>query len=129
MTKTIKRDGTLVEFNREKIYNAIMKAMKLGSGIVSEPTARLISLEAENKYGKVDTVSIFEIETFVFERLVHHGHELTAKAYEGYRAIQSFKRETNTTDNSILGLIPPVPGILQARTLEWVAISFSNAGK
>ena len=23
----------------------------------------------------------------------------------------------------------PVPGILQARTLEWVAIAFSNAGK
>ena len=23
----------------------------------------------------------------------------------------------------------PVPGIFQARTLEWVAISFSNAGK
>ena len=23
----------------------------------------------------------------------------------------------------------PVPGILQAKTLEWVAISFSNAGK
>ena len=23
----------------------------------------------------------------------------------------------------------PVPGILQARTLEWVAISFPNAGK
>ena len=26
-------------------------------------------------------------------------------------------------------LITPVPGILQARTLEWVAISFSNAWK
>jgi len=24
---------------------------------------------------------------------------------------------------------PPIPGILQARTLEWVAISFSNAWK
>ena len=23
----------------------------------------------------------------------------------------------------------PIPGILQARTLEWVAISFSNAGR
>ena len=23
----------------------------------------------------------------------------------------------------------PIPGILQARTLEWVAISFSNEGK
>ena len=31
----------------------------------------------------------------------------------------------------IEGSLPgsPVPGILQARTLEWVAISFSNAGK
>ena len=23
----------------------------------------------------------------------------------------------------------PVPGVLQARTLEWAAVSFSNAGK
>ena len=30
-------------------------------------------------------------------------------------------------DGSPLG--SSVPGILQARTLEWVAISFSNAGK
>ena len=36
-----------------------------------------------------------------------------------------------TLRNSIDGSLPgsPVPGILQARTLEWVAISFSNAGK
>ena len=34
-----------------------------------------------------------------------------------------------TLCNSIDGSPPdsPVPGILQARTLEWVAISFSNA--
>ena len=34
-----------------------------------------------------------------------------------------------TLCNPIDGLPPgsPVPGILQARTLEWVAISFSNA--
>jgi len=34
-----------------------------------------------------------------------------------------------TLCNSIEGSPPgsPVPGILQARTLEWVAISFSNA--
>ena len=36
-----------------------------------------------------------------------------------------------TLRNPIDGNPPgsPVPGILQARTLEWVAISFSNAGK
>ena len=36
-----------------------------------------------------------------------------------------------TLCNPIDGSPPgsPVPGILQARPLEWVAISFSNAGK
>ena len=33
----------------------------------------------------------------------------------------------NPTDGSPPG--SPVPGILQARTLEWGAIAFSNAGK
>jgi len=36
-----------------------------------------------------------------------------------------------TLCNPIAGSPPgsPVPGILQARTLEWVAISFSSGGK
>ena len=34
---------------------------------------------------------------------------------------------TITKSDSLPG--SPVPGILQARTLEWIAISFSNAGK
>ena len=37
---------------------------------------------------------------------------------------QSCPTLCDPTDNS-----PPVPGILQARALEWVAISFPNAGK
>ena len=39
----------------------------------------------------------------------------------------SHVRLCDPMDGSPLG--SPVPGILQARTLEWVAISFSNAGK
>ena len=40
------------------------------------------------------------------------------------KLLQSFPTLCNSTDGS-----PPssaIPGILQARTLEWVAISFSN---
>ena len=39
--------------------------------------------------------------------------------------------EKEMAGNAIDGSPPdsPVPGILQARTLEWVAISFSNAWK
>ena len=36
-------------------------------------------------------------------------------------------RLCNPTDGSLPG--SPIPGILQARTLEWVVISLSNAGK
>ena len=41
------------------------------------------------------------------------------------KSLQSCLTLCNTIDGSPLG--SPVPGILQARTLEWVAISFSNA--
>ena len=41
------------------------------------------------------------------------------------KSLQSCPTLCDTIDGSLLG--SPVPGILQARTLEWVAISFSNA--
>ena len=43
------------------------------------------------------------------------------------KSLQSYPTLCNPTDSSPPG--SPVPGILQARTLEWVAISFSNAWK
>ena len=41
------------------------------------------------------------------------------------KSLQSFPTLCDPRDGSPPGF--PVPGILQARTLEWVAISFSNA--
>ena len=41
------------------------------------------------------------------------------------KSLQSFPTLCDPIDGSPPG--SPVPGILQARTLEWVAISFSNA--
>ena len=43
------------------------------------------------------------------------------------KSLQSCPTLCDPIDGSPPG--PPVPGILQARTLEWVAIAFSNAGK
>ncbi|WP_054741364.1 anaerobic ribonucleoside-triphosphate reductase [Cellulosilyticum ruminicola] len=104
--KVIKRDGSVAQFDANKIYSAIIKAMKYGSGVLDEVVARKIADEIEanfEKLGKEPT--IFQIETYVYLKLIENGHELTARSYEGYRAIQAFKRETNTTDHSILGLI------------------------
>ena len=41
------------------------------------------------------------------------------------KSLQSCPTLCDPIDSSLPGF--PVPGILQARTLEWVAISFSNA--
>ena len=41
------------------------------------------------------------------------------------KSLQSCPTLCDPIDGSLPG--SPVPGILQARTLEWVAISFSNA--
>ena len=43
------------------------------------------------------------------------------------KSLQSCPTLCDPRDGSPPG--SPVPGILQARTLEWGAISFSNAGK
>ena len=45
--KVIKRDASLVEFDRQKIYNAIMKAMENGSGIVKPKIAESVAKEIE----------------------------------------------------------------------------------
>ena len=43
------------------------------------------------------------------------------------KSLQSYRTLCDPIDGSPPG--SPVPGILQARTLEWVAVSFSNAWK
>lgn len=104
--EVIKRDGTHVAFDESKIYQAILKAMKYGSGVIDKEIAKKIAHEINLTFEHLQTTpTIFQIETYVYLKLIENGHELTAKAYEGYRAIQQFKRETNTTDDSILSLI------------------------
>lgn len=104
--KVIKRDGSKVPFDKNKIREAITKAMKNGSGIYLPDIARLIANDAEKFFKASEEVpTIYKIESYVYDRLVHYGQSVTAKAYEGYRAVQEFKRNVNTTDESILGLI------------------------
>ena len=59
-----------------------------------------------------------------------HGYAtcfLSCDAAAAAKSFQSCPTLWHPTDGSPLG--SPIPGILQARTLEWVAISFSNAWK
>ena len=46
----IKRDGSKAEFDKLKIENAILKAMKYGSGVLEEDIAKDIAEEIEKIY-------------------------------------------------------------------------------
>ena len=103
--KVVKRNGNLVDFDKNKIYNAIMKAMKNGSGIVKPNIAKKIADEIEEEFSDRDEIRISEIETTVFDKLITKKQKITAKAYESYRAIQEFKRNYTELDKIIEGIV------------------------
>lgn len=106
MAKTvIKRDGRKVAFDKIKIENAILKAMKQGSNIVKEKIANDIANEISEELNNTDVVNITEIETAVYNKLISKKQTLTAKAYEGYRAVREYQRQQNTIDNKVLGIV------------------------
>ena len=106
MLKVIKRDCTEVDFQKDKIANAILKAMRNGSGIIKPKIAEDIANEIYEENKDKEELSISDIEQLVFDKLISKKQKLTARAYEGYRSIREFQREnTNTIDNEIMELL------------------------
>ena len=104
--EVIKRDGTKVPFQKEKIAIAIEKAMNSASGIYQEGVAEKIAQEIEDyAKGLGHSMTIYSIEDQVYYKLLDNNNPATARAYENYKAMQAFKRHINTTDDGILGLI------------------------
>ena len=58
-------------------------------------------------------------------KLIFSKHIFKASSAAAAKSLQSCPTLCDLRDGSPLG--SPVPGILRARTLEWVASSFSNA--
>lgn len=104
--KITKRDCSEVEFDKNKIYEAIMKAMTFGSGIIKPDIAKEIAAEIESEAHYIEDLDIYRIESMVFEKLIGKNETLTAKAYEGYRRVREFQRDVkNSTDESIMELL------------------------
>ena len=75
--------------------------------------------------GKMGMYSGLSRQTF--HKLSHNFSSSPIFPAAAAKSLQSCLTLCDPTDGSPLG--SPIPGILQARTLEWVAISFSNAWK
>lgn len=82
-----KRDGTLEEFNPEKVYKAIWKAAEALGGkdkLRTEELTEIVKKEVFEKY--VDTTpTVDNIQDIIEKTLIENGHAKTAKAYILYR--------------------------------------------
>lgn len=102
--KVIKRDGRLVNFNAQKIYDALLKAKKHLEGNLSpldyEHINRIVEqVISEINYRFQQNVKIYEIQNIVEHTLLeNHEYEL-AQEYINYRTQRDFKRSQATDIN------------------------------
>lgn len=106
--KIIKRSGSEVTFDLQKIINAINGA---NSEVKSSErlTDRQVRYAAENVADRCEeaghTVSVEEIQDMVEDELMALDRFEVARRYIIYRYVQGLKRQKNTTDDKILSLI------------------------
>ena len=105
--KVIKRNGSEVEFDKNKIIVAITKANE--ANVFHELTENQINEAADYIQYKCEklnrAVSVEEIQDMVENQIMAHGAFEVAKEYVRYRYQRSLIRKANTTDDRVLSLI------------------------
>ena len=97
----------MVDFDKSKISTAIQKAMIAGIGKSNQKIADNIAIKIQTELEEKDQteVSIYDIETMVYNQLIKNKKSQVAKAYEGYRAVREYQRKSNTIDQKVLGVV------------------------
>lgn len=103
--KVTKRDGRIVDYDRNKIILAIQKANVEVDRYeqVSEETIDAIVASIENK--KADNLMVEDIQDMIEQKLMAERKYELAKKYIIYRYTREMVRRANTTDDSIMSLI------------------------
>ena len=101
----IKRDGTTVEYDRNKIEVAIEKANNevSESERISREEIEMILDYIEQR--KVQRILVEDIQDIIEQKLMELNKFVLAKIYIVYRYTRALVRKSNTTDESILSLI------------------------
>ena len=103
--KIIKRDGRIVDYDRQKIAVAIEKANRDVTGKEKATKEEIKDIiEYIEGLGK-KRVLVEDIQDIIEEKLMDMGKHKLAKEYIVYRYNRALVRKSNTTDESILGLI------------------------
>ena len=103
--KVIKRDGRVVDYDKTKIKIAIEKA---NTEVTKKEKASIEDIKTITEYieelGK-KRILVEDIQDIIEAKLMELGKYELAKRYIVYRYTRALVRKSNTTDESILGLI------------------------
>ena len=103
--KVIKRDGTIVDYDRSKIKLAIQKANAEVPEEDRIQEARIDSIIDSIEARRRQRLLVEDIQDLVEQALVAENKFLLAKTYIIYRYTRALVRKQNTTDESILSLL------------------------
>ena len=118
MLQIQKRNGTLVPFDRQKIINAVNKALiEVDGQLYEDDTAKDIAKEIEDAMYDLDeekatAVSVEDIQDMVEDELMQSERRDVARAYIRYRYKQEVQREHEAV------FIAPIREKLEARNIQ-----------
>jgi len=123
--KIRKRDGSVVSFSKEKIIEAIWKAVKAVGGKDKEKTIQIsnsIFETLEQKYGEFGVPDVEEVQDLVEKILIEGGYAKVAKAYILYRKSHEELR-------NVKGLFDTIEAVDDYISLnDWMVKENSNMG-
>ncbi len=96
--QVIKRDGRLVEFKRERIVDAISKAMSHTIEGIDLDLANKIADSVEKQFENQTQVTVYEIQDAVEKKLMGSSRKEVAQSYITYRYNRDVARKSKTRE-------------------------------
>ena len=103
--KVTKRDGRVVDYDRNKIIIAIQKANAEVDRYNQVDSDKIESIVAGIENQHVDNLMVEDIQDMIEQKLMSEQKYELAKKYIIYRYTREMVRHANTTDDSIMSLI------------------------
>ncbi|MEG1365184.1 MAG: ATP cone domain-containing protein, partial [Cetobacterium sp.] len=95
MKEVIKRDGSIVNFDKNLIKRAITMAFTQNEKPINEDLIERIASQIENIDNKI--LHVEEIQDIVVKKLMSSSEKDIAMSYQGYRALKTEKRNKEKT--------------------------------
>ena len=100
--QVIKRDGSVADFNLERIVKAVTLAMSQTPGGVDIDLANKIANQVERSLEGKTQASVYEIQDLVEKKLMASSRKEVAQSYITYRYNRDVARKSRTKESRVV---------------------------